>query len=86
MLDILHCQRFRGGIPAGLPEDARVANKTGEMSTVAHDGGIVYLDGRKPYVVVILTEWSSAEMNNRRQTIASVSRVVYERIARRDDE
>ena len=57
MLDILHRQRFRSGIPAGLPEDARVAHKTGEISTVAHDAGIVYLDGRDAYVVVILTEW-----------------------------
>jgi beta-lactamase class A len=37
----------------------RVANKTGEMSTAAHDGGIVYVEGRKPYVVVVLTEWDS---------------------------
>src|SRR5690606_4827476 len=57
MLDILHQQRFRSGIPAGLPDDARVAHKTGEISTVAHDAGIVYLGGRDAYVVVILTEW-----------------------------
>src|SRR5690606_20625023 len=46
MLEILHQQEFRGGIPAGLPEDARVANKTGEISTVAHDAGLVYLPER----------------------------------------
>jgi beta-lactamase class A len=77
MLDILHQQRFRSGIPAGLPEDARVANKTGEMSTAAHDGGIVYLEGRKPYVVVILTEWAPGE-DGRRSLIARISRAVYE--------
>jgi beta-lactamase class A len=77
MLEILHGQRFRAGIPAGLPEDARVANKTGEMSTSAHDGGIVYLDERAPYVVVVLTEWQPS-VDGRRQTIASVSRAVYE--------
>jgi beta-lactamase class A len=76
MLDILHKQRFRSGIPAGLPDDARVANKTGEMSTVAHDGGIVYIEGREPYVVVILTEWAQGG-DGRQATIASISRAIY---------
>lgn len=82
MLDILHQQRFRSGIPAGLPEDARVAHKTGEISTVAHDAGIVYLDGRDAYVVVILTEWEP-EVNGRQETIARISRAVYEYMTRR---
>jgi beta-lactamase class A len=77
MLDILHQQRFKSGIPAGLPEDARVAHKTGEISTVAHDAGIVYLNGRDAYVVVILTEWAP-EVNGRQDTIARISRAVYE--------
>ena len=77
MLEILHQQRFRSGIPAGLPEDARVAHKTGEISTVAHDAGIVYLDGRDAYVVVILTEWAP-DVNARQETIARISRAVYE--------
>ena len=78
MLDILHQQRFRSGIPAGLPEDARVAHKTGEISTVAHDAGIVYLNGRDAYVVVILTEWAPEVTGQRQETIARISRAVYE--------
>jgi beta-lactamase class A len=77
MMDILHAQEFRGGIPAGLPDHARVAHKTGEISTVAHDAGIVYLPDREPYVVVILTEWKP-EVGGRSATIARVSRAVYE--------
>jgi beta-lactamase class A len=77
MLEILHEQRFRKGIPAGLPDDARVAHKTGEMSTAAHDAGIVYLDGRAPYVVVILTEWDADAESGRQETIAKISRAVY---------
>ena len=84
MLDILHQQRFRSGIPAGLPEDARVANKTGEISTIAHDAGIVYLDGRDAYVVVILTEWAP-DVNGRQETIARISRTVYEAITGRQE-
>ena len=77
MLEILHAQAFRSGIPAGLPDDARVAHKTGEMSTVAHDAGIIYLENREPYVLVILTEWEP-DASGRSRTIAAISRAVYE--------
>ncbi|MGH7469789.1 MAG: serine hydrolase [Longimicrobiales bacterium] len=77
MMEILHSQEFRSGIPAGLPEHARVAHKTGEISTVAHDAGIVYLPDREPYVVVILTEWKP-DVGGRTATIARISRIVYE--------
>ena len=83
MLEILHGQRFRSGIPAGVPDAARVANKTGDMSIVAHDGGIVYLDGRNPYVVVILTQWQP-EADSRQQTIAQISRAAYEHVVEND--
>lgn len=79
MLDVLHDQRFVSGIPAGLPDGARVANKTGEISTVVHDAGVVYLPDRDPYVVVVLTEWAgNGETGQRRKLIADVSRLVVE--------
>jgi beta-lactamase class A len=85
MLDILHDQEFRSGIPAGLPAHARVAHKTGEISTIAHDAGIVYLPKRKPYVVAILTEWEP-ETSGRSPTIAAASYMVYEHIMGGKDE
>jgi beta-lactamase class A len=87
ILEILHAQEFRSGIPAGLPKTARVAHKTGEISTVAHDAGIVYLDGRREYVLVVLTEFESDD-GNRKSTIARISRAVYEHLAEEagDDE
>ena len=36
MLDILHQQEFRNGIPGRLPREVRVAHKTGDISTIAH--------------------------------------------------
>jgi beta-lactamase class A len=77
MLGILHQQEFKKGIPARLPRDVRVAHKTGDISTVAHDAGVVYAPGRKPYVIAILTEWS-ADAGGRSTTIASISHAVYE--------
>lgn len=76
MLDILHAQEFNGGIPAPLPKRTRVAHKTGEISTIAHDAGIVYLPGRNPYVLAVLTEWSP-DGSGRQAAIANVSEAVY---------
>jgi len=84
MLEILHDQEFRSGIPAGLPPSARVAHKTGEISTVAHDAGIVYMPNRKPYVVAILTEWEK-DVTGRKTTIAAASFQVYEYLTGADD-
>ena len=78
MLDILHAQEFRNGIPARLPRAVRVAHKTGEISTIAHDAGVVYPEGRKPYVIAILTEWSPETAAGRSLVIADVSHAVYD--------
>jgi beta-lactamase class A len=76
MLDILHQQEFRNGIPARLPREVRVAHKTGDISTIAHDAGIVYPASRKPYIIAILTEWDP-DTSGRTATIATVSQEVY---------
>lgn len=85
ILEILHTQEFKRGIPAGLPKEARVAHKTGEISTVAHDAGIVFLPERKPYALVVLTEWS-VEASGRSEAIASISRSVYEHLTRGEED
>ena len=77
MLTILHAQEFKNGIPARLPPSVRVANKTGEISTIAHDAGVVYPPNRNPYVIAILTEWAP-EATGRKPTIAEASQAVYE--------
>ena len=77
MMDILHGQEFNQGIPARLPKGARVAHKTGEISTVAHDAGVIYLPKRKPYGLVVLTEWEP-EGTGRSRTIAAISHSIYE--------
>jgi beta-lactamase class A len=53
MVDILKRQKFVGGIPAGLPPGTPVAHKTGWITRIRHDAGIVY--GKRPYVLVVLT-------------------------------
>jgi beta-lactamase class A len=53
MLEILMRQKFNDGIPAGLPAGTVVAHKTGTITRIHHDAGIVY--AVRPYVLVILT-------------------------------
>jgi beta-lactamase class A len=79
MLNILLEQQYRSGIPAGLPKAARVAHKTGNISTVHHDAGIVYLEGRKPYVLVILTQFGAE--TGRGAAVADVSRDIFNTLA-----
>ena len=79
MLDILLRQQFNKGIPAGLPSGTIVAHKTGEISTIAHDAGLIYLPDRKPYALVVLTEWNASVMG-RTALISAASYVAYDAI------
>jgi beta-lactamase class A len=81
VLEILHAQEFNSMIPEGLPKNARVAHKTGEISTVCHDAGIVFLPGRKPYVVAILTEMAP-EVSGRTGPVAEMSRAIFEALVK----
>ena len=76
VIQILLEQRFNSMIPAGLPPHAVVAHKTGEISTVCHDIGIVYLPERQPYIAAILTEFDP-DQEGRRETVAAISEAIY---------
>lgn len=84
MLAILHEQQFSGTVAAGLPEAiravARVAHKTGDISTVTHDAGVIFLPGRPPYVAAILVE-SEGEARVRTEMGTAASAAVYEFVA-----
>jgi beta-lactamase class A len=84
MLDALFDQRFAGAIGPGLPDGvrplARVAHKTGDISTASHDAGIVFLPGRPPYVVALLAE-SGGEAADRLAAITAASRAIYDEVA-----
>lgn len=76
MISILLDQRFNEIIPAHLPKEVKVAHKTGSITGVHHDSGIVMLpDGRK-YVLVLL----SKELENfdaGTASMATVSQFIY---------
>lgn len=77
MIDILMQQKFRGIIPAKLPKEIKVANKTGSIRQVLNDSGIVYLpDGRK-YVIVLLSSGINDEAVAK-NILSTLSRNVYQ--------
>jgi beta-lactamase class A len=75
MIEILKRQKFRAGIPAGVPADVAVGNKTGTITKIHHDGAIVL--GPRPYVLVVLTRGFADEKTSD-QLIARISRAVHE--------
>jgi len=76
LLEILLKQRYKSGIPAGLPGAAAVAHKTGNISTVHHDAGIVFIGERRPYAVVILTQFPIKV--GRTTAVADLSRGIFQ--------
>lgn len=89
MLAILQRQKFRDGIPAGLPGGTVVANKTGSITAIAHDCAIVFPQSRevpaaqkksgkarKPYLLVVLTSGIQEEKTAQR-AIAAISQEIY---------
>lgn len=77
ILEVLLAQEFNSMIPANLPAEVEVAHKTGEISTVCHDAGIVFMPERKPYVIAILTE-AEGVVESRKQAVAKMSEAIYE--------
>ncbi|MGM0545499.1 MAG: serine hydrolase [Bacteroidota bacterium] len=77
MIRILKQQKFNEMIPARLPEDVEVAHKTGWITGVNHDVGIVELPDGQRYVLVLL----SKEAEDRDQVLdafADISRSIHD--------
>jgi beta-lactamase class A len=77
MIDILLDQKFNDKIPAKLPKKVKVAHKTGWITGVNHDAGIVILpDGRK-YVLVLLSKELQVD-KAAVKSMAKVSKMIYD--------
>lgn len=83
MLATLFKQAIGNGIPAGLPpavkRSARIAHKTGNIPTAEHDAALVYLPGRAPIALVILTDWPSRGADHP-AALVQVTRAVWEEL------
>jgi beta-lactamase class A len=68
-------------IRAGVPEEARVGNKTGTLGPLTHDVGIVTLPGEGGHLVLAVLVRSEAPLAARERTIAAIARAAWERFA-----
>jgi beta-lactamase class A len=77
MVDILLLQEHNDGIPAGLPVGTRVAHKTGFITRISHDAGLVFAPDGSQYVLVVLTR-GFAKGADAERVIAEISRAVWQ--------
>lgn len=79
--EVMLGQRYRDGLPAGLPAGTHVANKTGWVDGLVHDMAIVRPSaeqGGDPFALVVLTRTEdSLEVAERR--IAGIAAEAWER-------
>jgi beta-lactamase class A len=77
MIDILMDQKYNTIIPAKLPAEVKVAHKTGWITGINHDSGLIILPDGKKYVLVLL----SGKVENEKaaiESMATVSKMIYD--------
>ncbi len=77
MIHILKDQQFNEIIPYHLPKEVIVAHKTGSITGVHHDAGIVYLPNGRSYVLVLLSK-NLKDFDKGTQQLADISKTIYD--------
>lgn len=78
MIKILLDQKFNEIIPAQLPTDAKVAHKTGSITGVQHDSGIIFMPDGKKYVLVLLSRFKPGDEKKVVKAMADASRLLFD--------
>ena len=61
------------GVPEGIPKGLIYAHKTGELTNVRHDGGIVF--AKNKYIIIVLTK--NYGINNANHIMKIISKIAY---------
>ncbi|KKS64779.1 hypothetical protein A3A14_02280 [Candidatus Daviesbacteria bacterium RIFCSPLOWO2_01_FULL_43_38] len=88
IIGFLALSKINDRIPAQLPKEVKIVHKTGELSRIRHDAGIVYLDKevegasesavpKKAYLLVMLSKNLKYE-NDGVEAFANISKEVWE--------
>jgi beta-lactamase class A len=77
MLELLSNQKKDNKIPRLLPENATVANKTGELGNFSHDSSIVYTENGD-YILVVLSE--TPLPGHAEAVIAGISKRIFDTV------
>jgi len=62
-----------------VPENIKVANKTGSITKISHDAAIIFPMNRKPYVLIVLTKGIS-DQKKAEKFIAILSNEIYKNV------
>lgn len=77
MIEILKDQKFNEIIPAYLPDGVKVAHKTGVITALHHDSGIVMLPDGRQYVLILLSK-ELGDFDSGTERMAKVSKMIYD--------
>ncbi len=77
MIEILKSQKFNEIIPAKLPKGTMVAHKTGSITGVQHDSGIIYLPNGEKYVLVLLSK-NLKSAKEGVKLLSKISEIIYQ--------
>ena len=73
----LKLQQRKNKIPAQIPEGVHVANKTGELSNVENDAGIIFDTAQGVDLVICFMSQDLTDTGAAQETIASNARAIY---------
>lgn len=76
MLGILADQKFNEIIPAKLPKNLKIAHKTGSITGVQHDSGIVFLPDGRSYVLIVLSK-NLKDVEKGVDILSEISKMIY---------
>ncbi|MBL8100709.1 MAG: serine hydrolase [Anaerolineales bacterium] len=78
MIQVMLGQEFNESIPAFLPQDVKVAHKTGWTGEFFHDTGIVFPPNRKPYAITLFTNgFPENDETQAHECMAKISEIIY---------
>ena len=70
------------GIDKGLPKGVKYAHKTGDLTKIRHDGGIVF--GKTKYIIIILTK-DFEDTKDANKLMTDISSIAYNIIENNND-
>jgi beta-lactamase class A len=76
MIGILADQKFNEIIPAKLPKNLKIAHKTGSITGVQHDSGIVFLPDGRCYVLIVLSK-NLKDVEKGVDILSEISKMIY---------
>ncbi|RLD23796.1 MAG: serine hydrolase [Bacteroidetes bacterium] len=77
MMNVMFDQQFNKIIPSQLPSEVKVAHKTGSITGVQHDAGIIVLPTGHKYVLVLLSK-ELEDKDKGVETLSLISKKVYD--------